>query len=514
MTMDMGAALDPHAHVDARGAEVASAEVREAPAGAWSTLRWADLGATPREPGEVEVRVRVRVDPGGAGGADAGAGADIAVPVCAGRGRVTIDGAEARPSVASAASAASVTAPAGPFVAHVGPGAHEVVIAVRVSKYERRVACGGAVRVGHALRTTEGLGVLAFSSPHADARSGGPNAGGRAVVYVPPGHDATRPAAVLVGLHPWNGTMWTYAAYAELLDEARTRDVVVLLPSGLGNSLYTADAEDEAMRAIDALGEVLAVDPRRVSIWGASMGGAGATTVGLHHPDRFASITSYFGDAKYDMTTYVRGILRDTAGAHAVDAVDVADNARWVPVWLVHGEDDRTSPIRQSEVLDAALRARGYEVRFDRVPGMGHAGALVARFLRAVVDRAATARVPEGPPRVTYHAVRPWDTGAYGVHLTRAARTEAAGRAAAASPVAPGADAFVDVERRADGIHLLRADGVRAVTIDPGALGSMGSHTTGSHTTAGAGDAPPPLVNDTGRAIDLTWTNASPGGSR
>src|SRR6202142_3858081 len=105
------------------------------------------------------------------------------------------------------------------------------------------------------------------------------------------------------------------------------------------------------MVALDQLGRGLAVHPRAVSIAGASMGGAGATTIGFHRPDRFASITSFFGDSKYDLATYVRPILRDEAGAHAVNAADVADNARNVPVWLVHGEDDRVSPIAQSEIL-------------------------------------------------------------------------------------------------------------------------------------------------------------------
>ncbi len=380
------------------------------------------------------------------------------VPPCAGRKGVTLDGV-------------AVASPTGPVVMHAGAGAHDVVIAIKVSPYERRIACGQPVRVGTASKTIEGLGVMSFASPHGAA------GGGKAVVFVPPGHDTGRPAVVLVGLHPWNGTMWTYASYSQLLGEAAARDVVVLLPSGLGNSLYTADAEDEALRALDALGSAIAVDPRRVSIWGASMGGAGATTVGLHHPDRFASITSYFGDSQYDLTTYVKGILHDEAGAHRVNALDVVDNARWVPVWLVHGEDDRTSPIRQSEVLADALQKRSFAVRFDRAPGMGHQGALVARFLSTVVDRAVTTFVPGAPPHVTYRSVRPEDTGAYGVHLTRAS---------------DGTDAFVDVERRADGVHVLRADGVKALSLDPGALGTDRAH-------------PVSIVDDTGHALVAGW---------
>jgi pimeloyl-ACP methyl ester carboxylesterase len=323
-------------------------------------------------------------------------------------------------------------------------------MAVEASRYERRIACGERPRVGPAARTVEGLGVLEYDSLF------GARGGGRAVVFVPPGHDAKRASSLLVGTHPWNGSVWTYAAYAELLHEAQARDVVLLMPSGLGNSLYTADAEHEVLRAIDALSDAVAIDPRRISIWGASMGGAGATTIAFHHPDRFASATSFFGDSKYDLTTYVRAILPSEQAAHRVNALDIVENARSLPLWLIHGEDDRTSPIRQSEILAAAMRQRGYGVRFDRMAGFGHAGALVARFVSEVVEVASPARVPD-VSRVTYRSVREEDDAAYGVRIVRER---------------PEADAFVDVERKEDAVHVRVAEGVSEIVLTPGALGT------------------------------------------
>jgi predicted esterase len=261
---------------------------------------------------------------------------------------------------------------------------------------------------------------------------------------------------VLVGLHPWNGGTWTYAAYDALLAAARAADVVLLMPSGLGNSLYTASAEDEAMRALAALGDDVAVDPDRVTLWGASMGGAGATTVGFHHPDRFAAIVSLFGDSRYDLSTYVRAILHDEAGAHQVNAFDVAENARNVPVWLIHGEDDHVSAIAQSAVLARALTALHFAVTFDRVPGAGHEGRVVAAFAERIVAFAARARRVAMPPRVSYWSVRPSDTEAYGIRLTRKQ---------------PSGDAFFDIERTGGTVHLRTATGIRALTLPRGAFG-------------------------------------------
>ena len=444
------ATLEPHS--DVRGTDVLFADVR-ASGGSWRSWAWDALAQSTLESGNYEVRLRFDA---------AGADAAIVVPACAGRGDVRVDGRR-------------VLDASGPLVVAVAAGPHELELRVHVTPYEHRIACGDRARVGSRIRTIEGLGVLHFASSAAAL------GGGQAVVFVPPGHDVHRPGVLLVGAHPWNGSVWSYAAYAELLREASARDVLLLMPSGLGNSLYTANAEQEVLRAIDALSATIAVDSHAVSIWGASMGGAGATTIGLHHPDRFATVTSFFGDSKYDLSTYVRAILPDEAAAHRVNALDVVENARHLPVWLIHGEADRTSPIAQSAALASALEERGFPIRFDRIAGVGHTGALVARFLPQVVARAAAARIPGDIGRVSYRSVRPDDVGAYGVRIVRESAT---------------GDAFVDVEERGDGVHVMRADGVVAIRLARGAL--MTSR-----------ERPPPIVfDDAVRAVESAWDPA------
>jgi pimeloyl-ACP methyl ester carboxylesterase len=371
------------------------------------------------------------------------AGEWVQIPHCNGRERVLVDGAVKDPG-----SKGTLVLPLGPLREDAP---HEVTIEIKASTYEKRLACSGPPRVGRAVPSTDGLARFRFGSPAPLAKGGG-----EAVVFVPGGHDRSRPAALLVGTHPWNGGPWTYAAYSELLEEAGRRDVVLLFPSGLGNSLYVAEAEDEVLRAIDALSAELAVDRQRVSIWGASMGGAGATTIAFHHPDRFAFVASYFGDSRYDLTSYVRKILGGEEGAHKVNALDMLENARWLPVFLIHGEEDRTSPLRQSTMLYDAMKKAGFQVDFAREPGMGHEGPLVIKHIRRVVERAALATAPARPLRVSFRSVRETDTEAYGVHLVR----ESAER-----------DAFVDLERQNDGIHVLAAEGVSEVVLANDALG-------------------------------------------
>lgn len=399
-----------------------------------TAVSWASLSTTKLDPGRYELAFSVAP-------AEVREGRfAVEIPPCGGRGKLHVDGV-----------ATELTQ--GPAIVPLDPRApHALRLEIDVSEYERRIACGEPPRAGTVGWSSAGIATLELASPVA-ARGGG-----MAVVYVPRAVDAAHPAPLLVGVHPWNGSPWTYANYTELLTAAEREGVALLMPSGLGNSLYTEPAEDEVLRALDAALAALPVDRQRVSIWGASMGGQGATTIGLHNPDRFASITSYFGDARFDVTGYVRGILPTEAAAHAVNPVDVIDNARHVPIWLIHGDADKTSPVAESDALDRALSARGYFHRYDRVPGAGHEGALVARFVAEVVARAKTATTPRFPERVTLRSVRARDAEAYGVKIERSA----------------AGDALVDVERRGGEVHLLAAENVRRVVLRRGALGGSG----------------------------------------
>ena len=387
---------------------------------------WSDLGA-PKKPALYTIRFDAQ-------------GEAVGIPHCNGRERVLVDDEVVDPGTK------------GPLVVPLTAGVHAVTIEIKASPYEKRLACSEAPRVGAPVTITDGVSVLRFTSP-LEIRARG---GGEAVVFVPGGHDPTKPAALLVGTHPWNGTPWTYAAYRELLDEAGQKDLVLLFPNGLGNSLYVADAEEEVLRALDAVTKEIAIDPQRVSIWGASMGGAGATTIAFHHPDRFAYVASYFGDSKYDLNTYVNKLFGGEQNARQVNALDVLENARHLPVFLVHGESDHTSPIRQSVMLFEAMKQIGFDVDFERVPGMAHEGPLVIRYIRRVVDAAARAVAPARPTRVSFRSVRPGDVSAYGVTLERVSRTT---------------DAFADLERKDDGIHVLAAEGVKRIVLATDALG-------------------------------------------
>ncbi len=424
------AELQPEEHVV--GSDVADVEVQGPSYRKKTALPWDSLSTTRLLEGLYTLRLHL---------ATGGPVRAAEIPVCAVRKHVQLDGHSlSHPTRA-------------PFVQRFDDvlQRHELTIEVNVSKYERRIACGAPVRVGRVTKTRSGWSTLSFDSPYAS------QGGGKAAVYIPTTTNTS--LAVALGLHPWNGDPWTYAAYSELVRAADDHGVVLLQPSGLGNSLYTQSAEDEVMRSLAALRSP-SIDETRMSIWGASMGGAGATTIGFHRPDRFAIVLSYFGDSKYDLTTYVRSLLGNEAGAKRINALDVVDNARHLPVSLIHGTDDRVSPIVQSEMLYDALRKRGFAVTFKKMEGRGHDGLLVAEHIAAFVEQTAKVRAVRFPSHVTYRTFRNEDAHAYGVHFERAEER-----------VGAGAEAFIDIESTNGRIVIHDARGIRAIVLEPGTFG-------------------------------------------
>lgn len=113
------------------------------------------------------------------------------------------------------------------------------------------------------------------------------------------------------------------------------------------------------MDALDALlHEVVAtyaVDTARSYLTGLSMGGYGTWRLATLFPDRFAAIAPICGGGSvaYGFPQRVC-VLKD------------------VPVWVFHGAQDTTVPLRESEVLVKTLRRCGGKVRFTVYPEAGH----------------------------------------------------------------------------------------------------------------------------------------------
>lgn len=101
---------------------------------------------------------------------------------------------------------------------------------------------------------------------------------------------------------------------------------------------------------LDEIEEGHAVDPDRISVTGLSMGGFGTWALAIAEPDRFAAIAPICGGGE------PFGTARLTR----------------LPVWAFHGDADTVVPLRRSQEMVEALRARGGDVRFTVYPGVEH----------------------------------------------------------------------------------------------------------------------------------------------
>jgi len=109
------------------------------------------------------------------------------------------------------------------------------------------------------------------------------------------------------------------------------------------------------MGLIDNIIENYAVDTDRVYLTGLSMGGYGSWYLAYENPDRFAAMIPICGGMRW-----------------LVDVHRAAERLKSLPIWTFHGEDDPIVPVSQSELMVAALKEVGSDVKFTTYPGVEH----------------------------------------------------------------------------------------------------------------------------------------------
>ncbi len=113
-------------------------------------------------------------------------------------------------------------------------------------------------------------------------------------------------------------------------------------------------------------------DPERVVLTGLSAGGNGTWSLASRFPDRFAAIVPVCGFIfKFKGTT--SGL--DYPALAPADAADpyvfIAKRVSGIPVWIFHGDADKTVTVEESRKMAAALKAVGANVQLTEFPGVG-----------------------------------------------------------------------------------------------------------------------------------------------
>ena len=114
------------------------------------------------------------------------------------------------------------------------------------------------------------------------------------------------------------------------------------------------------------------IDNRRITLWGFSMGGAGAWHLGLHHPSRWSSVgpgAGFVDFYKYQEQTQQRPDHQHRT-LSIYDVVPYALNAFNVPVCTYGGEIDKQ--LLASTTMVARAKRLGVPIKLLIGPGTGH----------------------------------------------------------------------------------------------------------------------------------------------
>ncbi len=186
--------------------------------------------------------------------------------------------------------------------------------------------------------------------------------------------ESDKPWALYVKLHGRNGRLneVSFIKEHENKQPPAEQDWIQLDVYGRTNNAYRWAGETDVFEAIADVRKRYNIDDRRITLWGFSMGGAGAWHLGLHHPSLWSSVGA--GAGFVDFYTYQKQTKRlpthQHHPLHIYDAVDYALNAANLPVITYGGEKDKQL-LASTMSVEAAQR---YSVHIEQLigPNMGH----------------------------------------------------------------------------------------------------------------------------------------------
>jgi S-formylglutathione hydrolase FrmB len=141
---------------------------------------------------------------------------------------------------------------------------------------------------------------------------------------------------------------------------------------GRTNNAYRWAGETDVFEAMADLNRTVRIDSRRITLWGFSMGGAGAWHLGLHHPSKWSSVgpgAGFVDFYRYQKQTERRPVHQHLA-LRIYDAVDYTQNAFNVPI-CTYGSENDAQLVASTEIVDAAKKL-GIDIKLVIGKGVGH----------------------------------------------------------------------------------------------------------------------------------------------
>lgn len=179
-----------------------------------------------------------------------------------------------------------------------------------------------------------------------------------------------------------------------------------------GNGQWGRAMQDDLDDGMDWLVKEGIADPKRVCLVGASYGGYAALWGATRNPERYRCAASFAGLSDLSrQLRYSRNFFGNRKSARKwqdrvrgdpnfqlaeISPIDQVARLN-VPVFLAHGDDDKTVPVKQSSLYAKALAKAGKTHEYYAYPGEGH-GLTDPANLRTYLDRLEAFLRKHNPP--------------------------------------------------------------------------------------------------------------------
>jgi predicted peptidase len=146
---------------------------------------------------------------------------------------------------------------------------------------------------------------------------------------------------------------------------------VALFPQAPPDSAWEGKTAERVLRQIDATIEEFRLDPDRVYLTGASMGGEGVYYLAMRHPSRFAGLVVSCG-SPFTPAWRLEDLGRPPADRSSAAFSEVARATQGLPLRAFHGSDDALVDVEEARAMMRAFEASGADAILKEYPGFGH----------------------------------------------------------------------------------------------------------------------------------------------
>lgn len=202
--------------------------------------------------------------------------------------------------------------------------------------------------------------------------------------YLPENYDPAKKWPLVIQIHGYNGVNPVYVRWWAASDRHVKIDtefsvhqgVIYMEPHGRGNTQYLGMGDSDVLHALAEAKRLFNVDEDRVYLTGDSMGGWGTWNIATRHPDLFAAIAPVFGGSDYHAEMSEEDLAKLTPLDRFFHEKDsswaMADGLLNTPVFVHHGDMDKSVNVDYSRWGVRLLQRWGYDVRYHEYPGRIH----------------------------------------------------------------------------------------------------------------------------------------------